>query len=152
VSVFKPPGFPLRGPAAARPGRLAGVVAPPPVLHPAVASVFKPPGFPLRGPAAARRGTLAGAAAPPPVIHPAVPAPFFPPRTLLRGPVAVRPRTPLTSGIGPPPPPPPPQTPHWQGSTHQVAATAAGNLIQGANHTGRGGPGDPKGDYQRSGD
>ena len=152
VSVFKAPGFPLRGRAAARPGKLAAVAAPPPVLHPAVVSTFKAPGFPLRGPAAARKGTLAGAAAPPPVIHPAVPAPFFPPRTLLRGPVPVRSRTPLTGGAAPPPPGPPPQTPHWQGSTHQVAATAAGNLIQGANHTGRGGPGDLKGDYERSGD
>ena len=152
VSTFKAPGLLLRGPAAARPGKLAAIVAPPPVLHPAVASPFKPPAFPLRGPAAARRGTLTGAAAPPPVIHPAVPAPFFPPRTLLRGPVPVRARTPLTQGAGPPPPPPPVHPPHWQGSTHMIAASAAGNLIQGARHTGTGGPGDPKGDYQRSGD
>jgi hypothetical protein len=150
---FTPPHVPSRGPGAARAGRLTGLVAPPPVLHPAVASVFKLPGFPLSGPAAARKGGAAGVIAPPPVIHPSVPSPFTPPHVPLRGPVPAVPRTKTTGAVAPPPAPPPVAPPHWQGSTHMIAATATGNLIQGANHTGRGGPGtDPKGDYERSGD
>jgi len=151
-SGSRPPGSPLRGPAAARPGRLTGLAAPPPVLHPAVVSPFKAPAAPLRGPAAARPGRLTGLAAPPPVLHPNVPAPFFAPHGLLRGRVPVPSRTPSTHGTGPPPPPPPVHPPHWQGSTHMPAAGQAGNLIQGANHTGTGGAGDLKGDYERSGD
>jgi hypothetical protein len=153
TSVFRLPGFPLRGPAAARKGTVAGIVAPPPVLHPAVASTFKVPGLPLRGPAAARKGSVAGVVAPPPVTQPNIPAPFYPPHLPLRGPVPVTPRTKTTGAVAPPPAPPPVAPPHWQGSTHMIAATATGNLIQGANHTGRGGPGtDLKGDYERSGD
>jgi hypothetical protein len=146
-------GFPLRGPAAARKGTLTGLAAPPPVLHPVVVSTFKAPGFPLRGPAAAVKGTVAGIVAPPPVVQPNVPSPFYPPHVPLRGPVPVTPRTKTTGAVAPPPAPPPLAPPHWQGSTHMIAATATGNLIQGANHTGRGGPGtDLKGDYERSGD
>jgi hypothetical protein len=146
-------GFPLRGPAAARKGTLSGVVAPPPVLHPVVVSTFKVPGFPLRGPAAAVKGTVAGVIAPPPVVQPNVPSPFYAPHVPLRGPVPVASRTKTTGAVAPPPAPPPLAPPHWQGSTHMIAATATGNLIQGANHTGRGGPGsDLKGDYERSGD
>jgi hypothetical protein len=146
-------GFPLRGPAAAAKGTLSGLVAPPPVLHPVVVSTFKAPGFPLRGPAAARKGGVTGLVAPPPVTQPNVPSPFYPPHVPLRGPVPVTPRTKTTGGVAPPPAPPPLAPPHWQGSTHMIAATATGNLIQGANHTGRGGPGsDLKGDYERSGD
>jgi hypothetical protein len=146
-------GFPLRGPAAARPGKLAGIVAPPPVLHPVITSVFQVPKFPLRGPQSARKGTLAGIVAPPPVAQPNVPAPFTPPHSPLRGPVPATPRSKTTGAVAPPPAPPPVAPPHWQGSTHMIAATATGNLIQGANHTGRGGPGpDLKGDYERSGD
>jgi hypothetical protein len=33
-----------------------------------------------------------------------------------------------------------------------VSASARSNLIQGSNHTGTGGAGDLKGDYERSGD
>jgi hypothetical protein len=150
---FTPPHMPLRGGPSARPGRLAGLAAPPPVLHPAVASIFKLPGYPLYGPAAARKGGVAGVVAPPPVTQPNIPAPFTPPHLLLRGPVPAAPRTKTTGAIAPPPAPPPVAPPHWQGSTHMIAATATGNLIQGANHTGRGGPGtDLKGDYERSGD
>jgi hypothetical protein len=146
-------GFPLRGPAAAAKGTLSGVAAPPPVLHPVVVSTFKAPGFPLRGPAAARKGGVTGLAAPPPVTQPNVPAPFYAPHVLLRGPVPAVPGTKTTGAVAPPPAPPPLAPPHWQGSTHMIAATATGNLIQGANHTGRGGPGpDLKGDYERSGD
>jgi hypothetical protein len=153
ASTFKLPGYPLHGPGAARKGTVAGVIAPPPVLHPAVASTFKLPGYPLHGPAAARKGGVAGVVAPPPVTQPNIPAPFTPPHLLLRGPVPAAPRTKTTGAVAPPPAPPPVAPPHWQGSTHMIAATATGNLIQGANHTGRGGPGtDLKGDYERSGD
>jgi hypothetical protein len=152
ISVFKLPGS-LRGPASAVKGTVAGIVAPPPVLHPAVVSTFKVPGLPLRGPAAARKGSVTGVVAPPPVTQPNIPSPFYPPHLPLRGPVPVTPRTKTTGGVAPPPVPPPVAPPHWQGSTHMIAATATGNLIQGANHTGRGGPGtDLKGDYERSGD
>jgi hypothetical protein len=147
TSVFKLPGLPLRGAPSARPGRLTGLRG-----LAGVPSPFQPPRTLLRGQPAARKGALAGAAAPPAVVQPAVPAPFFPPRTLLRGQAPATARTKLTGQAAPPNPPPPPATPRWQGATHMIAAGASGNLIQGARHTGDGGPGDKRGDVERSGD
>ena len=134
-------------PAAARPGRLTGTRG-----RAGVPAPFTAPRTLLRGQPAARRGALAGTAAPPPVTHPNVPAPFFPPHSPLRGAAPGTARTKLTGIIAPPPAPPPVTLGLWQGATHMVAADASGNLIQGARHTGKGGPGpDLKGDYE-SGD
>jgi hypothetical protein len=150
-SPFYPPHSPLRpAPSAAAPGRLTR----PGAGRPGVPAPFTPPHSPLRGAQAAAKGTLKGITAPPPVIHPSVPAPFYPPHSLLAGRPPVQPRTTLTGTAAPPPVIHPPATylGIWQGATHMPAPGAAGNLIQGANHTGTGGTGDLKGDYERSGD
>ena len=141
-SLLHPP------PPPARAGRIWGARG-----RAGVPASFQPPRSPLRGQQAARAGHLAAIIAPPPVIQPSVPAPFYPPHVPLRGRVPVMARTRTAYVKAPPPPPPPPPLARWQGSTHMVAADASGNLIQGANHVGKGGPGqDLKGDFERSGD
>ncbi len=116
-----------------------------------VVTPFIPPQV-LKGPPAAVKGQLASIQVRPPLTGgPA--APFFAPHQLLRGPVPARARTPLTGSAAPHPSvnPPPAYLPRWQGATHMIASTATGNLIQGSTHTGAGGPGDIKGDFEQNG-
>jgi hypothetical protein len=150
-SPFYAPHGPLRpaSPAATR-GRLTRTG----YGRPGQPAPFTPPHGPLRPapPGSVRpRSVLTGSAAPAPVTAPSAPAPFYPPHTPLRGRVPGRPRTTITGVTAPPPVIHPPVTylGIWQGSTHMVAQNAD-NLILGSNHPGPGGPGDERGDLERS--
>jgi hypothetical protein len=127
-----PPVLPglLKGPPAARPGKLTSAVAPPlppPPFQPpqpgsrAWRQRFRKPQTPqgplpappvtvplilplARGAPAALKGTTGGTIAPPPVVHPSVPSPFYAPHTLLRGAMAaVKGKLASTRGLVPVP-------------------------------------------------
>jgi hypothetical protein len=150
-SPFYAPHSPLRPASqAARPGRLTRTS----YGRPGLPAPFTPPHGPLRPAPSGSvrpRSVLTGSAAPAPVIAPSAPAPFYPPHSPLRGRVPGRPRTTITGVAAPPPVIHPPVTylGIWQGSTHMVAQNAD-NLILGSNHPGPGGPGDERGDLERS--